>query len=92
MCCSVRCRQARHRFLRTAGLPQGRKTLADWNKVLPSAAIRPWCGQRGPSSLRLWSDRHHGGSISVDAWRVSSREVAVPLHLHALERRKGQCR
>ena len=49
-----------------------RRWLAVRNKVLPRAAIWPWCGHRGLSSLRLWSDRHHGGSISVDAWRVSA--------------------
>ena len=43
----------------------GRRWLAVRNKVLPSAAIRPWCGQRGPSSLRLWSDRR--------PWRINLR-------------------
>ncbi len=39
--CSVRCRQARHRFLRTAGLPLGRKTLADYQEQGPSLSGHP---------------------------------------------------
>jgi len=35
--------------LGSAGFPA---ELTLRNKVPPSAAIRPWCGQRGPSSLR----------------------------------------
>ena len=50
--------------LGSAGFPA---ELTIRNKVLPSAAIRPWCDQRGPSSLRLRSDRHRGRSISMDA-------------------------
>src|SRR5271166_1519885 len=41
VCCSVRCRQARHRFLRTAGLPLGRKTLAGYQEQGPSLSGHP---------------------------------------------------
>jgi len=42
VCCSVRCHQARHRFLRTgAGLPLGRKTLAGYQELGPSLSSRP---------------------------------------------------
>ena len=41
VCCSVRCRQARHRFVRTAGLRLGRKTLAGYQEQGPSLSSHP---------------------------------------------------
>ena len=69
VCCSVR-RQARRRFLRAADLVLGRNMLAGYQEQGPSLSGHPaLVRSTGPSSLRSWTDRHHGGSVSMDAWR-----------------------
>ena len=94
VCCSVRCRQARHRFLRTAGLPPGRKMLAGYREQGPCLSSHPAL-VRSTGSVELEINGVIADMEDQSPWMpgVSSRrEVAVPLHLHVVERRKGQRR
>ncbi len=64
--------------LGSAGFPA---ELTIRNKVLPSAAIWPWCGQRGPSSLRLWiadmEDHLRGCLARLRAGRWQSHSICT---------------
>jgi transposase len=85
--------QARHRFLRTADLPLGRKTLAGYQEQSPSLSSPPAL-MRSTGSFQ--PDCEVIASMEDQSpWMPGAsprREVAVPRHLHAVERRKGQRR
>ena len=94
VCCPVRCRQARHRFLRSAGLPLDLKTLAACQEQGPSlsghlALVRS-TGSVEPEINGVIADMEDQSPWMPGA--SARREVAVLLHLHVVERRKGQRR
>ena len=92
--CSVRCRQARHRFRRTADLPLGRKTLAGYQEQGPSLSSHPAL-MRSTEARRASDCGVIANMEDQSPWMPGAsprREVAVPLRLHAVERRKGQRR
>ena len=81
VCCSVRCRQARHRFLRAAG--QG-SSVADGRPLRLAYADPPY-----PGNARLYRDHpDYGGEVghaaligrlaAYDGWALSTSAATLP--------------
>lgn len=85
VCCSVRCRQARHRFNRTIGVPTGAGKSVEYGRALRLAYADP------PYPGKAWLYRDHpdyAGEVdhaalirllsTYDGWALSTSAAALP--------------
>lgn len=85
VCCSVRCRQARHRFTRTVGRARGGAGSVDYGRPLRLAYADP----PYPGNAHLYRGHpHFGGEVdhaalidrlaAYDGWALSTSAAALP--------------